>query len=58
MRKVFGKTLVHDFFISYSHTEWYLFFSDSATIMVQLQVNILYSERKSRNTSALVNLYL
>ena len=29
--RVFGKTLLHEFHISYSHTEWYLFFSDSAT---------------------------
>ena len=29
--KVFGKTLVHEFLISYSHTELYLIFSDSAT---------------------------
>ena len=29
--RVFGKTLVHEFPISYSRTEWYLFFSDSAT---------------------------
>ena len=29
---VFGKTLVHEFHISYCHTEWYLLFSDSATI--------------------------
>ena len=27
----FGKTLVHEFYISSSHTEWYLVFSDSAT---------------------------
>ena len=32
---VFGKTLVHEFHISYSHTEWYLIFSDSATISAQ-----------------------
>ena len=25
--RVFGKTLVHEFPISYSHTEWYLLFS-------------------------------
>ena len=24
--RVFGKTFVHEFHISYSHTEWYLFF--------------------------------
>ena len=33
--RVFGKTLVHEFHISYSHTEWYLFFSDSATTSAQ-----------------------
>ena len=33
--RVFGKTLLHEFFISYSHTEWYLPFSDSATTSVQ-----------------------
>ena len=38
---VFGKTLAHEFLISYNHTEWYLFF---------------FSERKSGNTCALVNL--
>ena len=52
--RVFGKTLVHEFLISYNHTEWYLFFFPT----VQLQVNILYSERKSRYTCALVNLCL
>ena len=25
--RVFGKPLLHEFFISYSHTEWYLLFS-------------------------------
>ena len=29
--RVFGKTLVQEFHISFSHTEWYLFFSDSVT---------------------------
>ena len=29
------KTLVHEFLISYSHTEWNLFFSDSATTSAQ-----------------------
>ena len=28
--RVFGKTLLYEFHISYSHTEWYLLFSDSA----------------------------
>ena len=32
---VFGKTLVHEFLISYSHTEWYLFLSDSAIASAQ-----------------------
>ena len=35
------------------HTEWYLLF-----LTVQLQVHTVYSEQKSRNTYALVNLYL
>ena len=43
--RVFGKTLLHEFHISYSHIEWYLFFF----FEVQLQVYILYSERKRRN---------
>ena len=29
--QVCGKTLVHELHISYSHTEWYLLFSDSGT---------------------------
>ena len=33
--RVFGKTLVYEFPISYSHSEWYLFFSDSATTSAQ-----------------------
>ena len=49
--RVFGKTLLHEFLISYIHTKWYLFFSE-----VQLQVHKVYSERKSRSTSALQNL--
>ena len=49
--RVFGKTLLHEFLVSCSHTEWYLLFSDSITI----QANILYWERKRRNASALVN---
>ena len=28
--RVFGKTLVNEFLISYSHTEWYLLFTDRA----------------------------
>ena len=49
---VFRKTLVHKFYISNSHAEWYFF------QIVQLQVHNVYSERKSRNTQAIVNLYL
>ena len=49
--RVFRKTLVHEFHISYGHTEWYLFFP-----IVQLQVHNVYSERKTRNSYALVNL--
>ena len=30
--RAFGKTLVHELPISYSNTEWYLLFSDSATM--------------------------
>ena len=33
--RVFGKTLVHEFHISYSQTEWLLLFSDSATTSAQ-----------------------
>ena len=33
--RVFAKTLLHEFLISYSHTEWYLLFSDSATTSVK-----------------------
>ena len=33
--QVFGKTLVHEFLISYCHTEWYLLFFDSATTSAQ-----------------------
>ena len=29
--RVFGKTLVHEFHMSYGHTEWYLLFSNCAT---------------------------
>ena len=29
---VFGKTLVHEFHISYSHTEWYLLFLQNEMI--------------------------
>ena len=36
--QVFGKTLVHEFLISYSHTEWHLFFSDSATTSAQKRI--------------------
>ena len=40
--------------ISYSHTEWYLFFFPT----VHLQVHNVYSERKTRNSCAPVNLCL
>ena len=33
--RVFGKTLVREFPISYSHTEWYLLFSNIATTRAQ-----------------------
>ena len=33
--QVFGKTLVHECLISYSHTERYFLFSDSATTSAQ-----------------------
>ena len=33
--RLFGKTLVHEFPISYSLTEWYLNFSDNATTSAQ-----------------------
>ena len=42
---------MHEFHISYSHTEWYLFFS-----IVQLQVHNVYSVRKTKNSCALVNM--
>ena len=42
---VFGKTLLHEFHISYSCTEWYLFFPT-----VELQVYYVYSEQNSKNT--------
>ena len=41
---------MHEFHISYSNTEWYLLFFQQCNS----QVHILYSERKSRNTDALV----
>ena len=44
----------HEIHVSYSHTEWYLLFSDSATIPVRYK----YSERKNINSCALVNLRL
>ena len=31
--RVFGKTLVHEFPISYSHTEWYLLFSRGEIVL-------------------------
>ena len=39
--RVFLKTLVHEFNISYSHTEWYLFFSDSATASAQCVFGVI-----------------
>ena len=29
---------MHEFLISYSHTEWYLFFCDSSTTITQLRI--------------------
>ena len=45
--RLFGKTLVNEYHISYIHTEWYLFFLDSATTSAPL----VYSEtvRSRRN---------
>ena len=40
--QVFVKTLVHEFHISYSHTEWYLLFSDSATESVQWEYGVMW----------------
>ena len=51
--RVFGRTLAHEFHLSYAHTEWYLRFSDSATTRAQCVF-----EAKSKNTFALVNLCL
>ena len=49
--RVFGKTLLHEFHISYRHTEWSSFLQQCTTI----------AERefgaRGRNTDALVNLY-
>ena len=42
--RVSGKTLVHEFHISYSQPEWYLLFPT-----VQLQVHNVYWERKDGN---------
>ena len=39
--RVFGKTLVHEFHIS-SHTEWYLFFSNSATTSAQWESGAIF----------------
>ena len=36
--QVFGKTLVHELLISFSHTEWYLLLSDSATTRAQKRI--------------------
>ena len=51
--QVFGKTLVHEFPISYRETEWYLLF-----LTVQLQELNVHSELKTRNSCALANLCL
>ena len=51
--RVFRKTLLHEFPIYYRHTEWYFLFFRQCSYK-----RILYSERKSRNTCALVNLYV
>ena len=39
---MFGKTLVHEFLISYSHAEWYLHFSDSATTSAHCGILLEY----------------
>ena len=45
--RMFGKTLVHELHISYSHTELYLFFSDSATTSALSEyIAYKYSEQK------------
>ena len=49
--RVFGKTLVHEFPISNSHTKWHLLFSASAT--TSANENPVRSER---NTDSLINL--
>ena len=51
--QVFGKTLVHEFLISYSHTEWYLLFSDSETISAQKRTRF----EMATLANALVTLY-
>ena len=48
---VFGKTIMHEF-ISFSLTEWCLFFFGT----VQLQVQNVYLEWNTRNSWALVNM--
>ena len=53
MRKCVWKTLVHEFHIFYSHTEWYLLLSDSATTRAQ---KIILCEMVIL-TKALVTLY-
>ena len=47
---VFPKTLVHEFPISYSHTEWYLLLSDSATTRPQTRIRC-EMEDTSQSTS-------
>ena len=39
---MFGEKLVHEFLISYSHTEWYLFFCDSSTAYIIVKLTGLY----------------
>ena len=40
--QVFGKTLVHEFSISYSHSEWYLLFP---TVQLQVHIRVLIDRR-------------
>ena len=49
--RVLGKTLVHEFHISYNHTEYYLFF-----LTVQLHEHNKCIRCESKITDALVNL--
>ena len=38
--RVFGKTLLDEFHISYHHTEWYLLFSDRASKSAQCVIGV------------------